>query len=55
MLKKKQFLNLMRQQYNIKIKANYNAHPIGQTQQRKQALSLEKLKKIQKNILSKEH
>lgn len=42
---KETILNLMRQQYNIKIKANYNARPIGQTQQRKQALSLKKIKK----------
>jgi len=35
----------MRQQYNIKIKANYNARPIGQTQHQKQALSLKKIKK----------
>ncbi|AXF96403.1 hypothetical protein [Spiroplasma phoeniceum] len=52
---KETILNLMRQQFNIKIKANYNARPIGQTHQRKQALSLKKLKKIQKNILSKGH
>ncbi|MFU0252349.1 hypothetical protein [Spiroplasma sp. Moj] len=52
---KETILNLMRQQYNINIKANYNARPIGQTQQRKQALSLKKIKKDTKKNLSKRH
>ncbi len=54
-VQKETILNLMRQEYNIKIKANYNAHPISQTQYQKRALSLKKLKNIQKNIISKGH
>lgn len=45
---KETILNLMRQQYNIKIKANYNARPVSQTQQKKQVLSLRKINKSTK-------
>ncbi|WFG95490.1 hypothetical protein M1771_05150 [Spiroplasma citri] len=45
---KETILNLMRQKYNIKIKANYNARPVSQAQQKKQVLSLQKINKSTK-------